>query len=178
MKVDDKGRVSAGDPDIAASQYGYGADVIAVADGMITAVRDGMSEPARISRRTKHAPEEDAGNYVALRLADGRYAMYEHLKRGSIRVAAGDHVRRGQVLASLGFSGESTGPHLHFHVADSDSPLDAEGLPFAIDRFDLLGRYEDIGALGHDRWARRTGDITEERHDEWPDENVVLRFHK
>ena len=44
-------------------------------------------------------------------------------------------VRRGQMLASLGFSGDSTEPHLHFHVADDPSPLSGEGLPFEFDRF-------------------------------------------
>src|SRR3546814_7386768 len=69
-----------------------------------------------------------SGNACALDLGDGRHAFYEHLKPGSIRVVPGQRVRRGEVIAELGFTGDSTGPHLHFHVADAPSPLGAEGL--------------------------------------------------
>src|SRR4029453_19005256 len=88
-------------------------------------------------------------------IGQGRFAFYEHLRPGSVRVRAGDAVRHGEVLAALGFTGDSTGPHLHFHVADAPSPLGGEGMPFAIDRFELLGRYDDIGTLGQAPWSER-----------------------
>ena len=47
-------------------------------------------------------------------------------------VKPGDRVNRGQVLGVVGNSGNSTEPHLHFHVGDTASPLDSEGLPYAI----------------------------------------------
>ncbi|QRP63982.1 M23 family metallopeptidase [Rhodanobacter sp. FDAARGOS 1247] len=173
VKLDEHGRFATGDADLAQAWYGHGADVLAVADARVAAVRDGMGEPSRISQRTHHAPEDDAGNYVALQLADGRYAFYEHLRKGSIRVAVGERVRTGQVIAALGFSGESTGPHLHFHVADASSPLGGEGLPFEIRRFERLGRYDDIARLGKP-WRPADGDIV--RHHEWPGSNTVVRF--
>jgi murein DD-endopeptidase MepM/ murein hydrolase activator NlpD len=147
--------------------------VLAVADARVAAVRDGMDEPARISQRTHPAPEDDAGNYVALQLADGRHAFYEHLRKHSIRVAVGERVRAGQVIAALGFSGESTGPHLHFHVADASSPLGGEGLPFEIRTFERLGRYDDISRLGKP-WQAADSDAV--RHREWPGSNTVVRF--
>jgi murein DD-endopeptidase MepM/ murein hydrolase activator NlpD len=48
-------------------------------------------------------------------------------------------VRRGQPIASLGFTGDSTEPHLHFHVADNSSPLLGEGVPF---EFETNGKRE------------------------------------
>lgn len=175
VKLDDKGRYADGDTDLAQAWYGYGAEVLAVADARVAAVRDGMDEPARVSLRTTHAPQDDAGNYVALQLADGRFAFYEHLKKDSIRVAVGERVRVGEVIAALGFSGESTGPHLHFHVADANSPLAAEGMPFAIGRFTRLGRYDDISRLGKP-W--RPGDDDTRRQREWPDSNTVVSFSR
>lgn len=52
-----------------------------------------------------------------LDLGDNRHAFYGHLLPGSLRVKPGDRVRRGQVIGRLGNSGNSTGPHLHFHNA-------------------------------------------------------------
>ena len=173
VKLDAHGRFAADDADLAQSWFGYGADVLAVANARVAAVRDGMDEPVRISRRTHHAPADDAGNYVALQLADGRYAFYEHLRKGSIRVAVNERVRTGQVIAALGFSGESTGPHLHFHVADANAPLGGEGLPFGIHAFERLGRYDDIARLGQP-WLPANSDIA--RRDEWPASNTVVRF--
>ena len=177
VKLDGTGRMTKGDPDIAAQTYGYGEDVLAVADATVAAVREGMDEPTRISQRTTHEPDEDAGNYVALKLPDGRFAFYEHLKKGSIRVAVGDKVTTGEVIGALGFSGESTGPHLHFHVANANSPLDAEGLPFEIRRFQVLGSYPDIAKLGT-AWAQLPAGQAIEHEAEWPDANEVLTFDR
>jgi len=177
VKLDDSGRMTKGDPDIAEQAYGYGDDVLAVANATVAAVRDGMDEPARISQRTTHQPDEDAGNYIALQLPDGRFAFYEHLKKGSLRVAVGDKVATGDVIGALGFSGESTGPHLHFHVASANSPLDAEGLPFEIRRFRVLGSYPDIARLGT-AWTPLPSGQDMEHVGEWPDGNEVLTFDR
>jgi len=176
IRVDAAGHVARGDADVPRHWLGYGAEVLAVADATVVAVRDTMSEPDRVSARRKLALSEDAGNYVAIRLGDDRYAFYEHLKPGSIKVAAGQRVRRGDVLGELGFTGESTGPHLHFHVADGPSTISAEGRPFEFDRFDLLGSYGDLGKLGKAGWSPRRKQEAERRHDEWPAQNAVLRF--
>lgn len=174
VKVDESGRTTKGDPDLAAQTYGYGDTVLAVDDAVVVGTRDGMDEPVRISQRTTHPLADDAGNYLVLRLPDGRFAFYEHLKKGSSTVQIGERVRKGQAMASLGFSGESTGPHLHFHIADSASPLDAEGLPFEIQSFRQAGRYDDVSRLGTP-WTPEPSDPTT-RHDEWPGANAVVSF--
>lgn len=132
---DADGAFTRGDPDVVANTLGYGADVLAIADARVAAVRDDVPESDRISTHPDHPLADAAGNFVALDLGAGRFAVYEHLKPGSIRVTVGEPVRRGQVLASLGFTGDSTGPHLHFHVADGPLPLQAEGLPYVLDGF-------------------------------------------
>lgn len=70
------------------------------------------------------------GNHLVLDLGDGTYAMYAHLRRGSLRVRVGEEVRAGQMLAECGNSGNSTEPHVHFQLMD-DPDLDvAVGIPF------------------------------------------------
>jgi murein DD-endopeptidase MepM/ murein hydrolase activator NlpD len=55
-------------------------------------------------------------NIVQILHDDGTYAIYAHLNWNSIRVKAGDRVRRGQYIADSGNTGFSSGPHLHFAV--------------------------------------------------------------
>jgi murein DD-endopeptidase len=123
---------------------GFGSDVLAVADGVVVAALDDSLDWAA----QPVAPENASGNYVAIDIGSGRFAFYEHLQRGSVAVKAGQRVRRGQVIARLGSSGStSIGPHLHFHVADANSLLAAEGLPFVFRQFGHLGGYASIDAL-------------------------------
>lgn len=65
--------------------HGHGADVLAVADGLVAAARDDVPESATLSDHPRHSLEDATGNYIALDLGDGRYAFYEHLEPGSIR---------------------------------------------------------------------------------------------
>ena len=46
---------------------------------------------------------------------------------------------QGQVLGLLGNSGNSSAPHLHFHIMDGTSVLGSEGLPYVLDSFMLAG---------------------------------------
>ena len=129
---------------------GFGADVLAVADARVASAVDDMPDlPAGMLAPSQPVPMEQAsGNYVALDFGGGRFAFYEHLKQNSIRVKAGDRVRIGQVIAQLGSSGStSVGPHLHFHVADANATLAAEGHPFVFRRFQHLGAYRSLEAL-------------------------------
>jgi murein DD-endopeptidase MepM/ murein hydrolase activator NlpD len=79
--------------------------------------------------------ETVAGNTITLDLGGGQFAYYMHLQPGSLRVNAGDRVRRGQALARVGDSGDSREPHLHFEVTTSSQPLVGEGVPYLIDRY-------------------------------------------
>jgi len=55
-------------------------------------------------------------NFVVVLHADGTTGEYFHLERGSVQVALGDRVQRGQLLAFSGNTGYSSTPHLHFGV--------------------------------------------------------------
>jgi hypothetical protein len=176
IKLDGEGRYAHGDPSDPTNWYGYGADVLAVADATVAASADIATEPATVAPDRKVALQDAAGNFIALDLGDDRYAFYEHLQPGSVRVKPGDRVRRGQVIARLGFTGQSTGPHLHFHVADAVTPLDAEGLPYVVERFRLLGGYSSAEAFGTGEWKAVADDSEAMRHDEFPAPMTVVEF--
>ena len=65
------------------------------------------------------------GNYVIIQHDDGNYTLYAHLSPNTITVREGDTVDQGQVIAKMGTSGCSTGPHLHFEVRLGENTSDA-----------------------------------------------------
>jgi len=139
LGIDDDGRaVLSTDPSPPNDAFvGYGREVLAVADATVTDVRDGIPENADgpESRAVPMTLDTLGGNFVILELDEGAYAFYAHLQPGTIRVRRGDHVDRAMVLGLVGNSGNSTAPHLHFHVCDAPSPLECEGLPYAFERY-------------------------------------------
>jgi murein DD-endopeptidase len=161
--------------DVVANWLGEGAEVLAVTDGVVAAVRDDVAESERISTHPRLPQEDATGNYIALEVGDGRFVFYEHLQPGTLRVRPGQRVRRGDVIATVGFTGHSTGPHLHLHVADANSPLGAEGVPFVLERFELLGGYDDSARLGTAPWIPLSAGPAM-RSGERPAPNVVIRF--
>lgn len=68
---------------------------------------------------------EVRGNAIWLRHQDDTYTTYSHLRPGSIAVAEGDLVRRGQILGQMGTTGNSAGIHLHWETKKPQTgPLD------------------------------------------------------
>ncbi len=128
------GACSPGDSKSNANFYGYGAEVVAVADGRIADLKDNLPDNVGSNDRAKRVITLDnaLGNFVTIDLGNGHFAIYGHLQPGSLKVKLGDTVKAGQVLALLGNSGNSDGPHLHFQLTDASSPLASEGIPYEI----------------------------------------------
>ncbi|MFE9043026.1 M23 family metallopeptidase [Streptomyces sp. NPDC007818] len=122
----------------------FGAPLLAVVDGTVVHAEDRQRDhlgraslPAlaylllvESAVRAMAGPRRVTGNHLVLDLGDGTYAVYAHLRRGSLRVAAGDRVTAGQPLAACGNSGNSTEPHVHFHLMDGPDLDTASGIPF------------------------------------------------
>ncbi|WP_447763122.1 M23 family metallopeptidase [Sphingopyxis panaciterrae] len=172
MKADEKGRIDRSDGKTLAESYSHGAKVLAVADAIVAAVRNDFAEPVLRADLPPVTIGDATGNYVALDLGGGRFAFYEHLQPG-VRVKVGDWVKRGDVIGRVGLTGQGSAPHLHFHVASSASPLGAEGLPFLLDEYRMIGRYVAIGDLGREPWPAVTA---AETHPSLPAANSVVRF--
>ena len=152
----------------------FGQEVIAVADAEVGRVVDGipLNAPGALNPAVTAGIDTAAGNSVALRLPDGSYVTYGHLQPGSIRVKEGQRVRRGEVLARVGNSGNSTGPHLHFHLSTGPA-LEGEGLPYVFDAFTVLGQEEGPPVDG--KWTGKREPPREVRG-EMPGNQAVVRF--
>jgi murein DD-endopeptidase MepM/ murein hydrolase activator NlpD len=142
----------------------FGAPVLAMADGTVVHVtdlwRDHRSRdtwPPLIWMMTVEAFARELagawavlGNHVIVRHDDDTFSAYAHLRRGSVRVAAGDRVTTGQQLAEVGNSGNTSEPHLHVQLMDHPVPTAAAGVPM---------RWTDVTADPADRDPRwSTGD--------------------
>lgn len=149
MQLGPDGRLFHGDKKSNANYYDYGAEVLAVADGRVSDLKDGLPENTDSSERSSRTITIDnaVGNYVILDLGRGRFALYAHLQPGGLRVKVGDKVSAGQVLARLGTSGNSDEPHLHFQLMDANSPLGSEGIPYEFESFTQLGVAGDKDTL-------------------------------
>jgi hypothetical protein len=153
VRLDSQGRLRNGPADEVESYTAYGAKLYAVADATVVSTLDGLP-----NQTPPNGPDPDTitidnvdGNHVVLDLGHGYYAFYAHMKPGSVRVRVGQKVRAGDVLGLLGNSGNSTAPHLHFHIMSGPSVLGSEGVPYVIDRFKFAGKIpesaltEDMG---------------------------------
>lgn len=122
------------------SYYSYGRPVLAVADGRIVSAKDGLPDNIPGHGESFHPAvpmtiDTVGGNTITLDLGGGQFAFYLHLQSGSLRVKSGDRVRRGQVLARIGSSGDAREPHLHFEVTTSSKFAAGEGVPYLIDQY-------------------------------------------
>jgi murein DD-endopeptidase MepM/ murein hydrolase activator NlpD len=83
-----------------------GTPILAVADGLVIAseTRSGY------------------GRLVEIRHGDGLVTRYAHNAKNLVQV--GDLVKQGQTIATLGSSGRTTGPHLHFEVLKDGKQVD------------------------------------------------------
>ncbi|MFC7931533.1 M23 family metallopeptidase [Streptomyces cinereoruber] len=122
----------------------FGAPLFAVADATVVHAEDGQRDhlsrnslPAFLylmlfeaTARVLAGARRVVGNHLILDLGNGTYAVYAHLRRGSLTVRAGDRVTAGRQLARCGNSGNSTEPHLHFHLMNGPDLDTARGVPF------------------------------------------------
>ena len=84
----------------------------------ITAIRDGIVIRL-VENNSKVCPKKECGqynNYVIVYHPDGTFAEYTHLNKNGVLVNVGEKVSQGQIIASSGNTGFSSGPHLHLMI--------------------------------------------------------------
>lgn len=159
--------------------YGYGEDLLAVADATVVGVKDGIpdNDMAAGKMAVRITMDTIGGNYVVLDIGNGYYAFYAHMIPGSLKVKMGDKVKVGDVLGKLGNSGNSDAPHLHFHITNDINPMSSEGIPYLIRSFEVQGKIDSPDALFVGKaWKPKANSPKDMRFMEIPTENSVIRF--
>ncbi|SNY99456.1 M23 family metallopeptidase [Flagellimonas pacifica] len=77
----------------------------------------------------KFNQDSPTGNRVIIDHENGEFSILAHFKKGSIIVSVGDEILKGQELGKAGNSGNSSEPHLHYHLQTTADPFNGEGLP-------------------------------------------------
>ena len=169
-KIDADGHAWNGDRMAAASWYGWGQPVSAVADGIVTMViADQVQDRSAFAPRPGETPDQagerieamalarmkanfaaaNAGNIVVIRHEMGgatEYSAYGHLKPGSVRVKVGDHVTQGATIGEIGDTGDTPVVHLHFQINAGPDPFSSRSLPFAFSDLEM-GSGGELGRI-------------------------------
>lgn len=109
----------------------YDVDVVAINDGVVIGVFENSARDTEVGKRS--AILSPCGNHVVIMHEPGMYSSYCHLQTGTIKVKLGEVVKQGQILAKIGNTGNSTGPHLHFELSYTSNltPLINIGIPLS-----------------------------------------------
>ncbi len=127
--------------------FGYNQSILAVADGTVVEAVDAFSDQVPGKFPTDITLQNVNGNYVLLDIGGGNYAYYAHIKPGSVQVKKGQALKKGQVIGKVGNTGNSSAPHLHFHIIDSTSPLGSNGVPFVFEDLTVIGNAKDVESV-------------------------------
>jgi len=103
--------------------YAFGKELIAPANGEIVLVVDGIKDNKPGVLNPNYVP----GNTVVIKTIHNEYLFFAHFKQHSILVKQGQKVAQGDVLGLSGNSGNSSEPHLHFHIQNIEDMNIATG---------------------------------------------------
>ena len=111
--------------------YGcYGRNVLAPADGVVVALGNSCGDEKPFEDGPMEIMAKDIrGNYILMEHAEKEFGFVGHLQPQSITVKIGQKVRQGEVIAKCGNSGNTSEPHLHFHLQDGISFFTSAGIP-------------------------------------------------
>jgi hypothetical protein len=139
-----------------------GVAVTAAAAGTVVSVREGLADTCFADPRAGFAvvcPDQTApldANAVVIRQDDGLFAMYLHLRTGSVVVMPGDRVVCGDRLGMVGSSGDSSGPHIHFELRAPAGSIDPQS-NLSWQSVRMLSPPTDPYGPGGGRWRLVTG---------------------
>lgn len=129
VPVNERGEMSSGDPASNESWPGFGRELRAAGDGRVVAVSDVSPDDRKFDPSTLAGDRMKVwGNYVVLDHLNGEFSLYGHIRKGSARVRLGQSVKQGDPIASVGASGSSMFPHLHYEL-QTGIDTESEGLP-------------------------------------------------
>ncbi len=103
--------------------YAFEKELIAPCDAEVVLVVDGIKDNKPGEMNSYFI----LGNTVILKTNNDEYLLFAHFKQNSIVVKQGENVEKGELLGLCGNSGNSSEPHLHFHIQNVEDINQATG---------------------------------------------------
>ena len=116
--------------------YAFGKELIAPVNGEVVLVVDGIKDNKPGILNPNYVP----GNTVIIKTNNNEYLFFAHFKQHSIQVKQGQKVEQGTVLGLSGNSGNSSEPHLHFHIQNVEDMNIATGAKAYFDNILVNGK--------------------------------------
>ena len=116
--------------------YAFGKELIAPCDGEVVMAVDGIKD----NKPGEMNPIFLTGNCIILKTAANEYLLFAHFRQHSVKVKEGQKVKRGEPLGQCGNSGNSSEPHLHFHIQNVEDMNKATGVKCYFDKIMVNGR--------------------------------------
>jgi Peptidase family M23 len=140
-----------GDGSRAEQYYCWGRPILAPAAGAVVEAVDSLPDmtPGEMN------PRQPLGNHVILDHGDGEYSFLAHMQKGSVRVHDGEKVTSSTVLGGCGNSGNTSEPHLHYHLQDSPVFGQGAGMPAQFVDYIADGKHVDRGEPVKGQTVRR-----------------------
>lgn len=115
--------------------YAFGKGIFAPCDGVVVLVVDGVKD----NKPGDFNPIYIPGNSVIIKTLNKEYLVFAHFKQHSIKVKEGQQVKQGDLLGLCGNSGNSSEPHLHFHIQNVENMNVATGVKCYFDKIFVNG---------------------------------------
>lgn len=122
--ADDTGKTHKGDGKTNEDYFAFGREILVPADGVVTDVINGVRDNVPGSMN----PYSVLGNAVLIQHRDNEVSVMAHFKLDSIKVKVGDKITKGQLIGLCGNSGNSSEPHLHYHLQNTPIIQDGTGI--------------------------------------------------
>ena len=132
---DEKGLTHKGTGEANEDYYAFGKELYAPCDGEVVLVVDGIKDNIPGILNPIYIP----GNTVIIKTANGEFVFFAHFKQHSIVVKQGQKVTTGALLGLCGNSGNSSEPHLHFHLQNTEDMTKATGAKCFFDQLKVNG---------------------------------------
>jgi hypothetical protein len=126
----------------------FGQYILSPCEGDVVSVIDGVKDNIPGNLNSIYGP----GNSVIIKTDNNEFLFFAHFKKHSIKVRESQRVKQGALLGLCGNSGNSSEPHIHFHIQNAEDTNIATGVKCYFEKIMVNGKIkEDYSPIKNDK---------------------------